>query len=444
MPDDLFTQALEDHYDEFAPLAARMRPRSLDEFEGQQNIVGPGTALRSLITTDRLASLILWGPPGSGKTTLAEIIARETGSRFVRLSAVSATVADMREAIFGAKHALAGNNRRTILFIDEVHRFNKAQQDTLLPAVENGYVILVGATTENPFFEINSPLMSRCLLFRLERLEDHHIRSILERAIQDERGFGGMTKFDQEALDLIIVRAGGDARQALNALEVCAAAALAEGLPGVTSQIVVEALKQQVVRYDRKGDQHYDIVSAFIKSLRGSDPDAAVLWLTQMIDGGEDPRFVARRMIIFASEDIGNADPMALVVATSAFHALEFVGLPEAGLNLAQAAIYLATAPKSNASAMAVWRASEDVRAGLAAEVPLHLRDSNYPGAGRLGHGKGYEYPHSHPDAWVDQSYVPPRLEGRRYYEPSDRGAEREISERLKKWRSGGRKREER
>lgn len=435
--EDLFGHSLEEHFDEFAPLAARMRPRTLDEFVGQSAVAGSKSALRSLITTDRLSSMILWGPPGTGKTTLAEIVAQMTDSRFVRLSAVSASVSDMREAIFAAKHALAANGRRTILFIDEVHRFNKAQQDTLLPAVENGYVTLVGATTENPFFEINSPLMSRCLLFRLESLSDEDIRTILERALSDQRGLGEATEIDAAALDAIVARSGGDARQALNSLEAAAAAAAATGASSITAEIVTEALRQQVTRYDKKGDRHYDVISAFIKSLRGSDPDAAVWWLAQMLEAGEDARFIARRMVIFASEDVGNADPNALTVAVGAFQALEFVGLPEASLNLAQAAIYLASAPKSNASAAAIWRATGDIKSGAGGEVPIHLRDPGHPGAARrTGHGKGYEYPHDHPEGWIDQSYLPEGLEGRVYYEPTDRGAEKEIGERLKRLRS--------
>jgi putative ATPase len=438
MPEDLFSFSLEDRFDEFAPLAARMRPRTLDEFVGQTHLVGPGGPLRSLLEAGKPASMILWGPPGTGKTTLARIVAGLTDSRFVPLSAVSATVADLRKAIAEARDALGGGGRRTILFIDEVHRFNKAQQDALLPAVENGHVILIGATTENPFFEINSPLISRSLLFRLEALRAEEVREISERALAEkERGLGssGLT-FDEKAVDYIVARSGGDARWALNGLEVCAAAALAEGASEVTREAAEKTLQQAAVRYDRAGDVHYDTISAFIKSLRGSDPDAAVWWLARMIEGGEDPRFIARRMVIFASEDIGNADPMALVVATSAFHALEFVGLPEARLNLAQAAIYLATAPKSNASLVAIARATEDVRAGLTGEVPLHLRDTHYPGARKLGHGTDYEYPHDHPDAGADQPYRPEELEGRRYYEPSDRGMELAIRERLEKRRS--------
>ena len=438
MGEDLFTHALEERFDEFAPLAARMRPRSLEEFVGQEHLVGERGPLRGLIESDKLGSMVLWGPAGTGKTSLAAIVAGVTGSRFVTLSAVNATVADLRREIATAKEALGATGRKTILFIDEVHRFNKSQQDALLPAVENGYVVLIGATTENPFFEINTPLVSRSLLFRLNPLEDEQVHAIVERALKDpDRGVGSAAvKFEAEALNIIVSKAGGDARWALNALEMCAASATASGRDVVSEDSVSEMLRESVVRYDRAGDQHYDVISAFIKSMRGSDPDAAVWWLARMIEGGEDPRFIARRMVIFASEDVGNADPMALVVAVSAFQALEFVGLPEAALNLAQAATYLASAEKSNASTTAIGKAMRDVRSSGSLEVPVHLRDASYRGAKRLGHGKGYKYPHDYPDGWVDQSYLPPEVAGRRYYEPTERGVEREIGERLERRKS--------
>ncbi|MGH9195323.1 MAG: replication-associated recombination protein A [Acidimicrobiia bacterium] len=437
--DDLFEHSLRERFDEYAPLAARMRPRTLDEFVGQEHLVGKGGPLRSLISSDRLSSMILFGPAGTGKTSLANIIAGLTGARFVELSAVNATVADLRKGIAEAKEALGANGRRTILFIDEVHRFNKAQQDALLPGVEKGHVILIGATTENPFFEINSPLISRSLLFRLEPHTRADTKEMMTKAIEDgERGLGSSgVSFDDDAIEHILDRSGGDGRAALNALEVCAAAAISLGTDKVDLKIASEALQQPIVRYDKSGDVHYDQISAFIKSLRGSDPDAALWWMARMIEGGEDPRFIARRLVIFASEDVGNADPIGLVVAVSAFHALEFVGLPEARLNLAQAVTYLATAPKSNASMIAISRASEDVRAGMSGEVPKHLRDSSYPGARRLGHGKGYKYPHDFPEGWVDQDYRPPELEGRVYYEPTDRGVEKEIRERLERFKKG-------
>ena len=434
MAKSLFESALEERFDEFAPLAARMRPRTLDDFVGQQHVVGPSAPLRALIEADALGSMILWGPAGTGKTSLAGIVAGVTGARFVSLSAVNAAVADLRKAIGEAKEALGATGRRTILFIDEVHRFNKSQQDALLPAVESGHVILIGATTENPFFEINSPLISRSQLFRLEPLTQDEIQAILERALTDKKGLGksGITA-EPEALSHIVQRAGGDARWALNALELAAAAAISSGEKTITAEKAESALQSPVVRYDRSGDVHYDVISAFIKSMRGSDPDAALWWLARMIEGGEDPRFIARRMVIFASEDVGNADPMALVVAVSAFHALEFVGLPEAALNLSQAVTYLATAEKSNASTVAIGRAIADVKSGIQGEVPPHLRDSHYPGARKLGHGKGYQYPHDHPGGWVDQEYLPEELKGRRYYEPTDRGVEKDISERQKR-----------
>jgi putative ATPase len=437
--DDLFSQALEDRFDEFAPLAARMRPQTLDELVGQTHIVGPGGPLRSLIEADQLTSMILWGPPGTGKTSLATLVANVTRARYVQLSATNATVAEVRKAVAAAKEALA-TGLRTILFIDEIHRFNKAQQDALLPAVENRWVVLIGATTENPFFEVNSPLLSRSLLFRLEALGPDDIHTILDRALHDEkRGLGrsGIT-VDPQVVDQLAERSGGDARHALNGLEVVVAAALAAGEQQITAERAEEALGRQILRYDREGDNHYDVVSAFIKSMRGSDPDAAVWWLARMIESGEDPRFIARRIVIFASEDVGNADPMALVVAVSAFQALEFVGLPEAALNLSQAVTYLASAPKSNASTIAIGRATEDVRRHPAAGVPAHLRDAHYRGAAKLGHGKGYRYPHDYPGGWVEQDYLPEELRGRRYYEPTDRGAERAIGERLCRWRGDG------
>lgn len=439
MAGDLFSHSLEEHFDQFAPLAARMRPRTLDEFVGQSHIVGQGSPLRSLIESDRLTSVILWGPPGTGKTTLAMIVARATKSAFVELSAVNASVADVRKAIAGARDLLAASGTKTILFIDEIHRFSKNQQDALLPAVENRWVVLIGATTENPFFEVNSPLMSRSLLFKLETLERSDVDQILRQALGDEkRGVGGAgIEISEEAMTHIVDTSGGDARSALNALEVCIAAATVSGDERVDLTLAEQTLQRRRVNYDKKGDQHYDVVSAFIKSMRGSDPDAALHWLARMLQAGEDARFIARRMVIFASEDVGNADPMALVVAVAAFQALEFVGLPEAQLNLSQAVAYLATAPKSNASTVAIGRASRDVE-GSSSEVPAHLRDSHYPGAKKLGHGKGYLYPHDFPDGWVEQKYRPDALEGRVYYEPADRGYEAEISRLMKARRAKG------
>ncbi|HVE77147.1 MAG TPA: replication-associated recombination protein A [Actinomycetota bacterium] len=436
--DSLFTNALEEHFDEFAPLAARMRPQTLDDFVGQRHMVGPGSPLRSLIEADKMTSVILWGPPGSGKTTLAHIVAKATKSRYAELSAVNATVAEVRKNIADAKDALAATGRRTLLFIDEIHRFNKGQQDALLPAVENRWVVLIGATTENPFFEVNSPLLSRSMLFRLEKLTPEDIRSIVMRTIEDEeRGLGKSgIKLEEDAVGHIVQTSGGDARSALNALEVCVAAATASGSSVVTLATAEETLQRRRVVYDKKGDAHYDVISAFIKSMRGSDPDAALYWLAVMLEAGEDPRFIARRIVIFASEDVGNADPMALVVSVAAFHALEFVGLPEAHLNLAQAVTYVASAPKSNASTLAIGRAADDVKAAAALEVPVHLRGSHPHQPAKMGRGKPYLYPHDFPDAWVDQSYRPEDADHRIYYAPTDHGAEMAIKQRLDDLRS--------
>jgi len=432
--EDLFESALEERFDEFAPLAARMRPKILDEFVGQDHIVGKGGPLRSLIEADRLTSVILWGPPGTGKTTLASIVATATKSRFVQLSAVSSGVADVRKVLKESKESLGATGRKTILFIDEIHRFNKSQQDALLQAVENSWVTLIGATTENPFFEVNSPLISRSLLFRLNPLGAEEIGTIVDRAIKEpKRGLGASgISVEPDAVAHIVDRAGGDARFALNALEVSVAVATARGDETVTTATAEEALQRRVVRYDKGGDQHYDVISAFIKSMRGSDPDASVWWLAQMLEAGEDPRFIARRMVIFASEDVGNADPMGLVVAVSAFHALEFVGLPEAQLNLSQAVIYLATAPKSNASTTAIAKASRTLQERGVGEVPKHLRDAHYPGAKKLGHGEGYRYPHSFEGGWVEKQYLPDDVSEETFYLPTDRGYEKEISELMK------------
>jgi putative ATPase len=435
MADDLFSESLEARFDEFAPLAARMRPQTVDDFVGQSHLLTPGSPLRVLIENDALTSLILWGPPGSGKTSLASIVAAATKARYVELSAVSATVADARRTIAQARDALAGTGRKTILFIDEIHRFNKAQQDALLPAVENRWITLIGATTENPYFELISPLMSRCLLLRLEQLEPEQVTSILARALTDtEHGLGKSgVEVEAEALSHIVNTSGGDARAALNALEVCVEGARAEGERTVTLALARDALQRRQVRYDKKGVQHYEVISAFIKSLRGSDPDASLFWLARMLEAGEDPRFIARRMVILASEDVGNADPMALVIAVAAAHALEFVGLPEASLNLAQAVTYLATAPKSNASAVGIWEATGHVKDAGNAPVPSHLK-TFFPSVGAR-RGDGYMNPHAHREGWVEQSYLPEGVEARRYYRPADRGLEAEIRRRLENLR---------
>ncbi|HWL45813.1 MAG TPA: replication-associated recombination protein A [Ilumatobacter sp.] len=418
---DLFSAAAEERLREHSPLAARLRPRTLDDVVGQEHLVGAGRPLRRLVEADRLTSAILWGPPGTGKTTLALAVAGSTARAFEQLSAVTAGVKDVREVIERARQRLGERNQGTILFLDEIHRFSKAQQDALLPAVEDGTLTLIGATTENPFFEVNPPLRSRSTLFRLEPLGTEAIRTLIERGLRAEG-----TTATPEAIDLLLDRAGGDGRQVLTALEV--ACALAH--PGEVGVDHAEAaLGTSALRYGR--DDHYDVVSAFIKSMRGSDADAAVYWLARMLEAGEDARFIARRIVIFASEDVGMADPQALQVAVAAAHAVEHVGLPEAQLNLAQAVIHCATAPKSNRSALAIWDARAAVRDGLLGEVPAHLRDAHYSGAKQIGHGAGYQYPHDHPGGWVDQRYLPETLGDRRFYEPSDHGAEAAVAERL-------------
>ena len=428
---DLFDNALEERFDEYAPLAARMRPRTLDEVVGQKHILGPGRALRTLIESGDLSSVVMWGPAGTGKTTLANVVARATEAHFVPMSAVTSGVAEVRKQIEAAKELLAQQGRRTVLFLDEIHRFNKAQQDSLLPAVENGWIVLVGATTENPSFEVNSPLMSRSLLFRLEALTEDDLLEIMRAALADpKRGIAGLeVTADDAALAHIARGAGGDARAALNALEAAALMAQAQRGGRVDLQLAEEALQRRALPYDKAGDWHYDVISAFIKSMRGSDPDAALYWMTRMLDAGEDPRFIARRMVILASEDIGNADPQALQVAIAAHHALEFVGLPEAKLNLAQAAVYLALAPKSNASAVALWRLEEEVKASGPLAVPAHLRDSHAAASRAIGAGKGYKYAHSF-GGWAEQRHLPEELGDKRYFEPVA-GKELELSQRL-------------
>jgi putative ATPase len=422
--DDLFGAALQDRLAERAPLATRLRPRSLDEIVGQDHLLGPGRPLRTLIEADRLSSVILWGPPGTGKTTLAKVVAGVSEREFVTLSAVSAGVKDVREVIEGARRRLGEHGQGTILFLDEVHRFNKAQQDALLPAVEEGVITLIGATTENPYFEVNAPLLSRSTLFRLHPLPEEAVGELLERGLSAEEATA-----DSDALGHLVDRSDGDARTALNGLEV--AVSLAGPGRKVTLAEAEAALDARALRYER--DEHYDIISAFIKSIRGSDADAGLYWLARMVEAGEDARFIARRLVVLASEDVGMGDPLGLVVADAAARAVEFVGLPEAQLNLAHAVVYLATAPKSNRAATALWRAQADVRDRPAGEVPQHLRDSSYPSAKRVGHGRGYEYPHDDPRGWVPQEYRPPQVAGRVYYEPSDHGFEREINERMRR-----------
>ncbi len=420
------------------PLAARMRPQTFDEFVGQEHLVAVGRVFRKCIEADQLPSMIFWGPPGSGKTTLAHIIANITRAQFSSLSAVSAGVADMRKVIGEAKKRLKLSGQRTILFIDELHRFNKAQQDAVLPFVENGTVTFIGATTENPSFEVIAPLLSRCRVFRLNLLSDEDVRLIVKRAIKDkERGLGEFQiSISEEALDHLVTASNGDARVALNALEMAIFATLpdGEGLRSIDLSAIEEALQHRALLYDKSGDQHYDLISALHKSLRGSDPDAALYWLGRMIEAGEDPLYIVRRLVRFASEDVGMADPQALVIAVAAQQAVHFVGLPEGNLALAQAVVYLAVAPKSNSLYQAYSRVKQDIQHGRNEPVPLHLRNPVTDLMRRMGHGRGYKYAHDYPDHFVKQQNLPPSLQGKRYYVPSDQGYEKEIAARLKKW----------
>jgi putative ATPase len=437
-----------------------MRPTSLDEVAGQKHLLGPGSPLVAL-ATDRTgergtASVILWGPPGTGKTTLAKLIAVTSGRNFVELSAVTAGVKDVREVMEKALSHRDLYGVSTVLFLDEIHRFTKAQQDALLPGVENGWVILVAATTENPSFSVISPLLSRSLLLTLETLTDDDLRTLVDRAVTDPRGLDGRVELADDARSAIVQLASGDARRALTALEASALSAtaaaeadadaddddgLAPAKPLITAELVSQAVDRALLRYDRQGDEHYDVISAFIKSIRGSDADAALHYLARMIEAGEDPRFIARRIMISASEDIGMADPQALVIAVAAADTVQYVGMPEGRIPLAEAVVYLATAPKSNASYVGIDRAIADVRAGKAGRVPKHLRDAHYAGAKKLGHGKGYRYPHDDELGVVEQQYLPNELRGARYYEPTEHGFERDVSTRwakLKKIIRGG------
>jgi putative ATPase len=414
-----------------APLAVRMRPRSLDEVVGQQHLLGPGAPLRQLVEGGAATSLILWGPPGTGKTTLAYVVSSATGRRFTELSAVTAGVKDVRAVIEDAKQQLSMYGRQTVLFIDEVHRFNKGQQDALLPAVENRWVTLIAATTENPFFSIVSPLLSRSLLLTLEPLSEGDIRDLIARATAEPRGLGGAVEVSDEAREHLVRIAGGDARRALTALEAGAASAVTLGLPTLDVATLEEAVNRAAVRYDRDGDQHYDVISAFIKSIRGSDPDAGLHYLARMLEAGEDPRFIARRLVILASEDIGMAEPTALLTAVAAAQALDLIGLPEAQLNLAQAVVALALAPKSNAVTVAIGEARADVRAGLAGAVPPHLRDAHYAGSKKLGHGTSYVYAHDVPSGVAEQEYAPEAVQGKQYYRPGSHGREAVYAESL-------------
>ncbi|MFC5998180.1 replication-associated recombination protein A [Quadrisphaera sp. GCM10027208] len=423
-----------------APLAVRMRPRTLDDVVGQGHLLAPGSPLRRLVEGGDgragPASVVLWGPPGTGKTTLAHVVSRATGRRFVELSAITAGVKDVRRVMEEARDARDLYDRHTVLFLDEIHRFTKAQQDALLPGVENRWVVLVAATTENPSFSVISPLLSRSLVLTLRPLSQDDVAGLLERAVTDERGLAGEVRVEPAALEHLVRLAGGDARRGLTALEAAAGVALSEGTDVVTVEHAERALDAAVVRYDREGDQHYDVASAFIKSMRGSDVDAALHYLARMLEAGEDPRFVARRIIIAASEEVAMADPSALQTAVAAAQAVQLIGMPEGRLVLAQAVVHVATAPKSNAVSSAVAAATADVRAGRGGPVPVHLRDAHYPGARQLGHGKGYVYAHDAPHAVAAQQYAPDDLVGRVYYEPSERGFEANVRTRLERLRA--------
>lgn len=418
-----------------APLAVRMRPRTLDELVGQGQLRAPGSPLRRLVEGDQSMSLLLWGPPGTGKTTIAAIVSQQTDRRFVEVSAVSAGVKEVRAAIDSARAELAGGGKETVLFVDEVHRFSKAQQDALLPGVENRWVTLIAATTENPFFSVISPLLSRSLLLRLESLTDDDIRTVLAQAVDDERGLGGRVRVEEEALEHLVRLAGGDARRSLTYLEAAAGAATSQGNEVVDLATAETAVDQAAVRYDRQGDQHYDVTSAFIKSVRGSDADAALHYLARMIEAGEDPRFIARRLMILASEDIGLADPTALQTAVAAAQTVQLIGMPEAQLTLAHATIALAVAPKSNAVTTAIGAAIADVRAGKIGPVPAHLRDAHYSGAKKLGHGARYKYSHDEPFGIAEQQYAPDVVADAAYYQPTTLGAEAAIKERWERVR---------
>jgi putative ATPase len=419
---DLFSYSNQVENNQAAPLAVRMRPRILDEFIGQNDIIGKDKFLRKMIDSDNLPSIILFGPPGTGKTTLAEIIANSTGSYFEKMNAVSAGIADIRKIVEAAKERLSFYRQRTIVFIDEIHRFNKGQQDVLLPYVEDGRIILIGATTENPYFEVNAALLSRMRVIRLKSLSVSDLVDIMQQALEDnERGLGKYNIiYSKENLSIIADLSGGDARVALNIIEQTAAMMKSSETKELTLSILKEVVGERIQSYDKSGDQHYDIVSAFIKSMRGSDANAAVHYLARMIVSGEDVKFIARRMVICAAEDVGNADPQALVIAMAAAQAVQFIGMPEARIILAQAVIYIATAPKNNACYMAIDHAINDLKQKNCGHVPFHLRDSHYKGAKDLGHGVDYLYPHNYPNNYVDQQYLPDNLVGTVYYQPNE------------------------
>lgn len=433
---DLFGDVRKKNLQRVAPLAVRMRPRSLDEFAGQQHFLGPGKLLRRMLEADRLTSVIFYGPPGTGKTTLAQLIAVSTRSHFEQVNAAAVGVKEVRQILDSAKDRLANSGERTVLFLDEIHRFNRAQQDILLPDVESGQILLVGATTENPFFAVNSPLVSRSQIFQFAPLSEDDIRKLLRRAIADpERGFGKLRiEIDDAAIDHWATTCDGDARRSLMALEVAVLSQMQDSGRDASEPIRIDldvaeqSIQRKAIVYDATGDEHYDAVSALIKSMRGSDPDAAVYWVARMLEAGEDPRFIARRIAILASEDIGNADPQAIQVAAACFEIVERIGMPEAQLTLGQAAIYMALAPKSNASALAIWEAMKDVREGRTLPVPRHLRDTHYKGAAKMGHGEGYKYAHDYEGGYVEQDYLGV---DKTYYQPKQAGFEAEMYKRL-------------
>jgi putative ATPase len=438
---DLFAETRRKNLQRVAPLPVRMRPRTLEEFVGQQHFLGEGKLLRRMLEADRLSSVIFYGPPGTGKTTLAQLIASYSKGHFEEMNAAAVGVKEVRKVLDEAKERLATAGHRTVLFLDEIHRFNRAQQDILLPDVENGLVLLIGATTENPFFSVNSPLVSRSQIFQFAPLTEEDIRSLIYRAMADEeRGFGRLNiEVEEKAVDLWATMSDGDARRALMALEIAVLSQLKERGDAkaaeritITLDVAEQSIQRKAIVYDGMGDEHYDAASALIKSMRGSDPDAAVYWVAKMLEAGEDPRFIARRIAILASEDIGNADPHALLVAAAAYDVVEKIGMPEAQLTLGQAAIYMAMAPKSNASALAIWGAMEDVKNGRTIPVPRHLRDTHYAGSAKLGHGRDYQYPHDHEGGFVAQDYLGV---DKIYYNPTDRGLEADMARRLEELR---------
>ncbi|HLR34991.1 MAG TPA: replication-associated recombination protein A [Tissierellales bacterium] len=432
---DLFTYAMKNNLKKTAPLADRMRPENLNEFIGQDHIVGDGRVLQRSIKADRLSSMIFYGPPGTGKTTLAMIIANTTSMIFEKLSAVTSGVKDIREVTKRAEESLKISGQRTILFIDEIHRFNKAQQDALLPFVERGVIILIGATTENPYFEVNKALLSRSMVIKLHSLTDENIKELILKALKDEeKGMGRFNvNIDNEAIDYLVHVSKGDGRIALNSLElgILTTSKDSKGIINIDINTIKDCIQEKWIPYDKGGDEHYDTISAFIKSMRGSDPDATLYWLAKMIAAGEDPKFIGRRIIICASEDVGNADPNALSVAVDAFNAIDIIGMPEGRIPLAQAAVYIACAPKSNAAYKGINKALEDVKNNKIGEVPIHLKDQSYKGAAKLGHGKGYKYPHDYPEGVTEQQYLPKNKIGVKYYKPTKNGYEKIIKERL-------------